>query len=93
MGVFTKRLFDRLREPPNKHRFEKPSKENTNISFVEKYYEQAFRIKKQDRRIPTAFVKISKNADLKYNYYVDELNNFSSKKKVSFDNNVDAYSM
>ena len=45
------------------------SKKNKNNSFVEKHYAQAFRIKKQERRITTAFVKISANADLKYNYH------------------------
>ena len=84
LGVFTERSFDWLKEPPSKHRFEKPSKKNPNISFVEKYYSKAFRIKKVDRRIPTAFVKIGKNADMKYNYHVDEFNSFSRKNKVRF---------
>jgi len=49
------------------------STKNKNNSFIEKHYAQAFRIKKQERRIPTAFIKISENADLKYNYHIEEL--------------------
>ena len=58
------------------------SKENKNNSFVEKHYAQAFRIKKQERRIPTTFVKISDNADLKYNYHIEELLSSTNETKV-----------
>ena len=58
------------------------SKKNKNNSFVEKHYAQAFRIKKQERRIPTAFVKISANADLKYNYHIEELLGSTNEAKV-----------
>ena len=58
------------------------SKKNKNNSFVEKHYAQAFRIKKQERRIPTAFVKISANADLKYNYHIEELLGTTNETKV-----------
>ena len=58
------------------------SKKNKNNSFVEKHYAQAFRIKKQERRIPTAFVKISENADLKYNYHIEELLGSKNETKV-----------
>lgn len=55
------------------------SDETRNKSFVEKNYKQAFGIAEQDRRIPTAFVKISKNAFMKYNYHAENLLKLTNK--------------